>query len=75
MFKKMSTQTAVQIPPDFDYSLVSGLSSELSQKLKVVQPVTIDQASRIAGMTPAALSLLVIYLKKHRAAAAELKRA
>ena len=73
--QRMSTQTAVQIPPDFDYSLVSGLSSELSQKLKVVQPVTIDQASRIAGMTPAALSLLVIYLKKHRAAVAELKRA
>ena len=71
----MSTQTAVQIPTDFDYSLVSGLSSELSQKLKLVQPVTIDQASRIAGMTPAALSLLVVYLKKHRATVAELKRA
>ena len=72
---RMSTQTTVQIPTDFDYSLVSGLSSELSQKLKLVQPVTIDQASRIAGMTPAALSLLVVYLKKHRATVAELKRA
>jgi len=52
------------IPPDFDYQQVKGLSAELTEKLKKQQPQTIGQAARIQGMTPAAVSLLLVYLKK-----------
>jgi tRNA uridine 5-carboxymethylaminomethyl modification enzyme len=48
--------------------VISGLSNELQTKLNEVRPVNLDQASRIPGMTPAALSLLVIYLKKQATA-------
>jgi len=54
------------IPPTLDYALISGLSAELIQKLTQTRPQTIGQASRIAGMTPAAISLLLITLKKHQ---------
>ncbi|TXI02120.1 MAG: tRNA uridine-5-carboxymethylaminomethyl(34) synthesis enzyme MnmG, partial [Rhizobium sp.] len=52
------------IPPDFDFSVLSGLSNELKQKLAVARPKNIAQAARIDGMTPAAISLLLAYLKK-----------
>jgi tRNA uridine 5-carboxymethylaminomethyl modification enzyme len=52
------------IPEGFDYSRVSGLSSEVREKLQRVLPDTVGQASRISGMTPAAISLLLVYLKK-----------
>ncbi len=52
------------LPADFDYDGISGLSNELTLKLKDVRPETIAQASRIPGVTPAAVSLLIIYLKK-----------
>lgn len=45
---------------------MQGLSNELKQKLITAQPESIGRASRIPGMTPAAISLLLIYLKKHR---------
>lgn len=64
--QRMAGQAETQIPSDFDYQSVSGLSNELRSKLEDVNPLTLDQAGRIAGMTPAALSLLAIYLKKHR---------
>ncbi|WP_180899474.1 tRNA uridine-5-carboxymethylaminomethyl(34) synthesis enzyme MnmG [Martelella soudanensis] len=51
------------IPAEFDYSNLSGLSSELKGKLSAVRPATIAQAGRIDGMTPAALSLLLVRLK------------
>jgi tRNA uridine 5-carboxymethylaminomethyl modification enzyme len=54
------------IPGTFDYAQVSGLSNEVVQKLVQVQPVTVGQAARISGVTPAALSLLLVHLKKHR---------
>ena len=54
------------IPDDFDFTQVKGLSNEVVQKLGEIQPATIAQASRIQGVTPAAVSLLLIYLKKHR---------
>lgn len=57
------------LPDGFDYAAVKGLSNELRQKLETVRPATIGQASRIPGMTPAAISLLLVYLKKHRSAA------
>ncbi len=52
------------IPEDLDFSEVKGLSSEVSQKLSTSRPQTIGQASRIAGVTPAAISLILVYLKK-----------
>ncbi|WP_411906081.1 tRNA uridine-5-carboxymethylaminomethyl(34) synthesis enzyme MnmG [Rhizobium mayense] len=52
------------IPPEFDFSVLSGLSNELKQKLEAARPKNIAQASRIDGMTPAAISLLLAYLRK-----------
>ena len=57
------------IPEDFDYQRVKGLSAELLEKLERVRPQSIDQASRIPGMTPAAISQLLVYLKRHQQAA------
>jgi len=56
------------IPPGFDYGGVQGLSAELCEKLQKILPQNIGQASRIPGMTPAAISLLLVYLKRSRAA-------
>jgi len=55
---------SMTIPEEFDYNRVKGLSSEAREKLIRIQPDTIGQASRIPGMTPAAISLLLIHLKK-----------
>jgi tRNA uridine 5-carboxymethylaminomethyl modification enzyme len=53
------------IPLDFDFSQISGLSNEVVAKLSDARPETIGKAGRISGITPAAVSLLLIYLKKH----------
>ncbi|WP_114326094.1 tRNA uridine-5-carboxymethylaminomethyl(34) synthesis enzyme MnmG [Candidatus Colwellia aromaticivorans] len=53
------------IPLEFDYHQISGLSNEVVAKLKDARPETIGKASRISGITPAAISLLLVYLKKH----------
>ncbi|WP_077339666.1 tRNA uridine-5-carboxymethylaminomethyl(34) synthesis enzyme MnmG [Pseudocolwellia agarivorans] len=53
------------IPHDFDFSQISGLSNEVIAKLTDTRPETIGKASRISGITPAAISLLLVYLKKH----------
>jgi tRNA uridine 5-carboxymethylaminomethyl modification enzyme len=55
------------IPDSFDYASVKGLSNEVLQKLTAVRPTTVSQASRISGMTPAAVSLLLVHLKGHSA--------
>jgi len=52
------------IPESFDYSGVSGLSNEVQEKLIKIRPTTIGQASRIQGVTPAAISLILVFLKK-----------
>ncbi len=52
------------IPAEFDFSVISGLSNELKQKLTAARPKNIAQASRLDGMTPAAISLLLAYLRK-----------
>jgi len=57
-------QEGMLLPDDLDYSRVSGLSNEVSQKLASQRPVTLGQASRISGVTPAAVSLLLVHLKK-----------
>ncbi|MDD3374291.1 MAG: tRNA uridine-5-carboxymethylaminomethyl(34) synthesis enzyme MnmG [Candidatus Omnitrophica bacterium] len=54
----------IKIPEGFDYSVISGLSIEIQQKLKHFAPQTLGQAHRISGVTPAAISILMIYLKK-----------
>ncbi|KYZ85728.1 tRNA uridine(34) 5-carboxymethylaminomethyl synthesis enzyme MnmG [Alcanivorax sp. KX64203] len=59
-----------RLPADFDFGQVQGLSNEVKQKLAEVRPETIGQAGRIPGVTPAAISLLLIYLKKHQHRAA-----
>lgn len=53
-----------KLPLDFDYDNISGLSNEMKQKLLEIKPESIAQASRIPGVTPAAVSLLLVYLKK-----------
>jgi len=53
------------LPNDFDYSLVEGLSNEVKQKLSTARPQTLARAQRISGITPAAISQLLMYLKKH----------
>ncbi len=57
----------LKLPENVDYSLVSGLSNEVSEKLKKQRPETLGQASRIPGVTPAAISLLLVHLKKKSA--------
>lgn len=60
-FKKMEN---VRVPEDLDYSEIKGLSSEVREKLMKVKPRSLGQASRISGVTPAAISLLSVYLKR-----------
>jgi tRNA uridine 5-carboxymethylaminomethyl modification enzyme len=52
------------LPGDLDYRIVRGLSSEVQQKLNEHRPETIGQARRISGITPAAISLLLVHLKR-----------
>ena len=61
--KKRNENTS--IPVEFDYTQLSGLSNEVVAKLQDARPETIGKASRISGITPAAISLLLVYLKKH----------
>ncbi|SEQ21551.1 tRNA uridine 5-carboxymethylaminomethyl modification enzyme [Amphritea atlantica] len=61
---KVRRQEDTLLPVDFDYASVGGLSNELTAKLEQVRPESIAQAARIQGMTPAAISLLLIHLKK-----------
>jgi tRNA uridine 5-carboxymethylaminomethyl modification enzyme len=58
----------VRLPEDIDYSQISGLSREVREKLAHIQPRSLGQASRIAGITPAALTLLSFYIKKRKSA-------
>ena len=56
----------LKLPPDLDYGLVKALSHEVRQKLGRHRPETLGQASRVSGVTPAAISLLLVHLKKGR---------
>ena len=53
-----------RLPDDLDYSQVAGLSHEVRQKLTEARPTTVGQAGRVPGVTPAAISLLLVHLKK-----------
>jgi tRNA uridine 5-carboxymethylaminomethyl modification enzyme len=61
---KLRDLERIAIPPDTDYARIPGLSNEIRRKLADIQPVTLGQASRIPGMTPSALSILLIHLKR-----------
>jgi tRNA uridine 5-carboxymethylaminomethyl modification enzyme len=52
------------LPRDLDYAAIAGLSTEVKQKLAEAQPATVGQASRVPGVTPAAVSILLVHLKK-----------
>ena len=61
---RLKAQQGLEIPLDLDYSSISGLSNEVRQKLAQVKPENIGQAGRISGVTPAAVSLLLVHLKR-----------
>jgi tRNA uridine 5-carboxymethylaminomethyl modification enzyme len=65
--ERLKKQENASLPEGFDYQQMQGLSNELKQKLIAARPENIGRAARIPGMTPAAVSLLLIYLKKHQA--------
>ena len=65
--RKLKRQENTALPADLDYQRMDGLSNELKQKLLAARPDSIARAARIPGMTPAAVSLLLIQLKKHQA--------
>ena len=67
--EKHKKHETMELSVDFDYSQVNGLSNEVAQKLNDHKPNTVGQASRISGVTPAAISLLLVYLKKQGKAA------
>ena len=64
---RLRASESVVLPADLDYSTISGLSKEIQHKLSLARPETLGQASRIPGVTPAAVSLLMIHLKKRSA--------
>lgn len=59
-------QESLKLPADFEYSNVTGLSIEAMQRLISTRPATLGQASRLEGITPSTISLLLIHLKKHQ---------
>jgi tRNA uridine 5-carboxymethylaminomethyl modification enzyme len=62
--QRLRADEALAIPTGFDYSCIPGLSNELTQKLKRTLPANIFQASKIEGMTPAALLLLISHVRR-----------
>ena len=61
---KHARQERLRLPADIDYSAVTGLSTEARQRLSAARPGTLGQASRLEGVTPSTVSLLLIHLKK-----------
>ncbi|NBO04070.1 MAG: tRNA uridine-5-carboxymethylaminomethyl(34) synthesis enzyme MnmG [Betaproteobacteria bacterium] len=64
--ERQLAQESTELPLTIDYDQVAGLSVEVKQKLAAIRPATLGQASRISGVTPAAISLLMIHLKRQR---------
>ena len=64
--ERLKRSESIQIPNNFNYQGIPGLSNEATAKLEQIRPNNLGMASRIQGVTPASLSLLLIYLKKHK---------
>ena len=64
--EKHAKQETLRLPEDIDYERVDGLSNEARQKLVAARPATLGQASRLEGMTPSAVSLILVHLKKRQ---------
>ncbi len=64
--ERNARESQVRLPDDLDYGRVAGLSAEIREKLIEFKPGTIGQASRLPGVTPAAVSLLLVHLRKRR---------
>jgi tRNA uridine 5-carboxymethylaminomethyl modification enzyme len=62
---KLKRSEETKIPETLEFDAISGLSNEVKQKLKQHRPSTLGQAGRIQGITPAAISLLLVHLKRH----------
>ena len=62
-FRKLETRP---LASDLDYEAIRGLSTEVREKLQAVRPTSLGQASRISGITPAAIAILDVYLEKRR---------
>jgi tRNA uridine 5-carboxymethylaminomethyl modification enzyme len=73
--ERQLAQEHQRIPADIDYASVRGLSKEVQQKLGQHRPETVGQAARIQGLTPAAISLLLVHLKRRGALAIEKRSA
>ena len=67
--QRVRRHESISLPATLDYAAIQGLSNELREKLTSVKPHTLARAARISGITPAALSLLMVHAQKHRAAA------
>ena len=65
MINRSKNMEESRVPQDIDYAAINGLSREVREKLDRIRPLSIGQAARIPGITPAAISLLSVYLKKH----------
>ena len=65
----------IRIPPDFPFDRLPGLSNEVRQKLGAVKPISVGQASRIPGITPAAISILLVFLKRFRGLSSKVESA
>jgi tRNA uridine 5-carboxymethylaminomethyl modification enzyme len=65
MINRSKNMEAARVPQDMDYGAIDGLSAEVREKLARIRPLSIGQAARIPGITPAAISLLSVYLKKN----------
>ncbi len=63
---KHTKQETLRLPEDIDYGSVDGLSNEARQRLEMARPITLGQASRLEGVTPSAVSLILIHLKKRK---------
>jgi tRNA uridine 5-carboxymethylaminomethyl modification enzyme len=64
--KSFKNLERIKIPPDFDYSRVPGFTYEIKEKLARFKPMNLGQASRISGITPVAISILIVYLRQYQ---------
>jgi tRNA uridine 5-carboxymethylaminomethyl modification enzyme len=65
--ERASRQEHTPLPADLDYASLAGLSNEVRQQLAAVRPATVGQAARVPGVTPAAVSILLVHLRRHAA--------